>query len=319
MSTVLIVNPRSGGGRTGRRLEELRQVAERALGPVQIVQTTGVGGAIPLARDAARDGARLVVAVGGDGTLNEVANGLLLAERPDCELALLPAGTGSDLARSLQLPAGWPAAISAIASTPARRIDVMDATFRGADGGRVRRFGVNVIGMGVAGEVVRRVNAGSKALGGTLTFLGATLGALAAWTAPEVRVRWIDGAGAAGVWQGRLTNAFLCNAQFCGGGMRVGPGARMDDGLLDLVIVPHQRFPTLVAQAPRLYDGRITRTEGIEVVRVRSVEAEAVTGEAVAAEVDGEQPGGLAVEVRVVAAALALRAHLPVGAGTPRG
>lgn len=296
----LVVNPRSGAGRTGRHLDELVALARASVGEVEVRLTERVGDGIPQARDAILGGARRVVAVGGDGTINEVVNGVMAADVPGVVLGIVPGGTGSDLARTLKLPSAWSAAVPIAVSAPGRPTDVLEGRFTGQDGAELLRHGINVTGMGMAGDVVRRVNAGSKALGGTLTFLKATLASLAAWRAPEVELTWEEADGRAGQWTGLLANAFVGNGQYCGGGIWIGPRGRMDDGLFELVIIPQLPMSVLVTSVPHLYTGRIAEVRGVQWAQVRTLRARTLAPAEVLADADGEQPGRLPLSIRVL-------------------
>ncbi|HMV66314.1 MAG TPA: diacylglycerol kinase family protein, partial [Myxococcota bacterium] len=290
---------------TGRRVAELDTIARRWADQVEIVTTRGPGDGILLAAEAAVAADR-VIAVGGDGTANEVVNGLMEAGRAGVAFGALPAGTGSDLVRTLRVPAAWDEAIPLLLRADPRASDVLDGRFVGPDGVERRRWAINVIGLGLAGDVVRRVNQGSKVLGGRLTFLGATLAGIAAWRSPRVSLTWVDEDGAERSWSGGLINVFLANGQYCGGGMWVGPEARMDDGLIDVAVVPHQSVLALVARTPRLYDGTIGRVDAIRTFRARELRAEAEGDAVVLADADGEQPGRLPARVVCRAGALAV-------------
>jgi len=303
MKAAFVINPRSANGATGRRLGELRALAGRYFEHVEILETRAQGDGSRLALQAAQTFDR-VIAVGGDGTANEVVNGLVQAGVPDVAFGVLPAGTGSDLVKTIGIQGPWEQALPRIAAAEPRLVDVMEGTFTDPAGQPSVRFGMNVIGLGLAGDVVRRVNTSSKALGGHVTFLVATVRAAIAWTAPSVTLSWIDARGETGSWTGPLVNAFVSNGQFCGGGMWVGRGGRMDDGLLDLVVVPDIGIGRLLLQTPMLYDGSIATHPAVVSVAVREVTARPTNAAAIPADVDGEQPGHLPVRVRCVPKAL---------------
>lgn len=296
MRAVFVVNPRSAAGRTGARLGELEALARRSADQVEIVQTRSPGDGMRLAAEAAAVADR-VIAVGGDGTANEVVNGLMEAGRSGVAFGVLPAGTGSDLVRTLKVPAAWTEAVPMLLGASPRPSDVMEGTFRQADGSDRRRWAINVIGLGMAGDVVRRVNQGSKRLGGTLTFLGATLSAMAAWRTPQAELSWVGEDGVAGSWRGGLINAFVANGQYCGGGMWVGRGGSLDDGLLEILIIPDQSLFSLVARTPKLYDGSIRDVPDVVAIRAHELTAVATSAEVVLADADGEQPGCLPVRI----------------------
>lgn len=296
MKVALVVNPRSAAGKTAGRIAELEDLIRPHVDRLEILQTTAPGDGIRLAEEAASTADR-VFAVGGDGTANEVVNGLMEAHRPGVAFGVLPAGTGSDLVRTLGVPADWREAAPRLLRAEPKPTDVMEGTFRQPDGSDRRRWAINVIGLGMAGEVVRRVNEGSKALGGTLTFLGATLRTMAGWRSPRASLSWVDEAGAPGSWQGELINVFVANGQYCGGGMWVGRGGAMNDGLLDLVVIPDQSLLSLVLRTPKLYDGLIREVHGVRSARVRELSAVPLGEGAVLADADGEQPGCLPVHI----------------------
>lgn len=303
MKAAFVINPRSANGATGRRIGELRALAGRFFDEVEILETRAQGDGARLALQAAPSFDR-VIAVGGDGTANEVVNGLVQAGAPQVAFGVLPAGTGSDLVKTIGIQGSWEQALPRIAAAEPRLVDVMEGTFTDPAGQPSVRHGINVIGLGLAGDVVRRVNSSSKALGGHVTFLVATVRAAIAWTAPPVTLTWVDARGETGSWTGPLVNAFVCNGQFCGGGMWVGRGGRMDDGLLDLVVVPDIGIGRLLLQTPMLYDGSIAAHPAVVSVAVREVSARPANAPAIPADIDGEQPGHLPVRVRCVHRAL---------------
>ncbi len=301
----LVINPHSGGGRTGRRLPALEEVARRVFDDVEIRQTRGPGDGVEQAAAASAAGADLVIAVGGDGTANEVVNGLLRADHGSA-FALVPAGTGSDLVRALGIPSDWRAAIEVISAAPTWRADVMDLRCTGPDGEEVQRFGINVAGVGMAGDVVERTHRSSKRFGALATFLSATLRSLASWRPVPSRVRWIDAGGAEGSWEGPLTNLFVNNGRFCGGGMLTGPRASMHDGLLDVVIIPELPLVRTLALAPHLYSGGLPDLDDVIAFQATELWAEPTTARALPMDVDGETPGTTPVHVRCLPARLPL-------------
>jgi diacylglycerol kinase family enzyme len=298
--TVIVVNPRSGGGRTGARLDELRALATPVLGDVEVWPTGALGDGSRQAEAAARAGAEVVIACGGDGTASEVVDGLLRVAGPRPVLGLLPAGTGSDLARTLGMPSGWPEALRAIAAAAPRPTDAIRATFTARDGTKVVRHGINVVGVGLAGDIVRRVNASGKRLGGTLTFLGATVTSLLRWRAPVARVAWTDPEGFDRVWAGRLMNVFVANGRYCGSGMCVDPAGTMDDGVLGVAIVPELPRLRALRELPRLYDGTLVESDALVTGRATRLRVWADGGGWIPGDLDGEGPGGTPVEVEVV-------------------
>lgn len=308
----LIANPSSGGGRTASRLGELRACAREAFGEAELWVTEAPGHATALAARAAAEGFDRVIAVGGDGTVNEVVNGLVpsdraLAARPDRPpgpaLGVFNAGSGGDLVKTLRVPSDPRAAFTAFAQCTPSRIDVLHLRVTTEDGA-VERIGVNVVGIGMSGAVVARANRSSKRWGGRATYLAATIRTLGADPPSEVRLTWSDASGAQGGWSGRLSSAFVANGQYCGGGMWVGRGSAIDDGLADVTVIPDLPLPRMILGSPRLFTGTMERVKGVSRVAVRQLDAIAETETRVLVDVDGEQPGFLPLSVTVIPKAL---------------
>ncbi|MCB9693142.1 MAG: diacylglycerol kinase family lipid kinase [Alphaproteobacteria bacterium] len=293
MRVTLIVNPRSAGGGTASRLDVLERAAREVFGDsVILAPTERPGHASDLAAAADTD---LLVSVGGDGTANEVVNGLARLERDARPvLGVLAAGTGCDLVKTLGMPRDVRAALELMATAEPIQADWVRV---GLAGGIVRRS-INVAGLGLSGAVVDAVNRGSKALGGKVSFALATARATMAWRAPVVRVAW-EGPEGRGSWEGPIATVFVANGRYCGGGMLVGPGGRIDDGIVEMTIVPQMPQLRFLRNARRLYDGTIAEVPGVVHTRVRAVRAEVPDGSRVLVDVDGEQPGDLPAELEV--------------------
>ena len=286
----MIVNPRAGRGRALRRLPAL--VAGLAdLGIIaEIVVTRAPGAATGVAaRFAARE-LPLVLAVGGDGTVNEVANGLLGASAT--RLAVIPAGRGRDLCRGLATSRG-PRSLATLLSAPGRVIDLGQAVF--ADGGE--RVFVNVAGVGFDAVVSRGANV-SRWPGNHLPYLASVAGALAGWHNPEMTVR-IDNQPAT---TGHCRTVVVANGPFFGGGFHIVPGARPDDGRLDVAVIGDITHRELVRMVPALYRGAHTAHP---LYSHRPAASVAVASKpAMPVQLDGEVSGATPVTFTVVPAAL---------------
>jgi diacylglycerol kinase (ATP) len=307
-----VVNPRSAGGGTSRRVDALVASASRYFVQHEVRLTESPGHATSLAAAAVDDGFDVVAAVGGDGTANEVVNGLFVdgrPRRPGVVFTVVPAGTGSDLVKTLGMPADLDAAVRIAAFGPDRAGDAVLASFTGPDGAPLHRVGVNVLGLGLSGDVVARANRSSKRFGGTLTFLGATLAGLAAWRPPVVSASWVDADGSRDSWEGPLFTIFLANGQYAGGGMWVGKGGSISDGAIDLTIVPALSLPRLATGLPRLYTGDVEAVPGVVRRRITSIEASCASE--VLLDVDGEQPGRLPGRFEILQGALRIRGVWP--------
>jgi YegS/Rv2252/BmrU family lipid kinase len=247
------------------------------------------GHARELAADAARRGVTRVVAVGGDGTVNEVAGGLVHSQTV---LAMIPAGTGNDVAKNLGIPSN-PVAAAALAQTGAERsLDVGEVQ----TSDRLAYF-LNVAGFGFDAEVAWRVNRIPKLLGGTLPYLAGVLQTLWRYTSPPMRLE-IDGQPI----DRRVFLVAVANCHSYGGGMQIAPRARPDDGLFDVCVVKDLGKLEVLRVVPRIYSGGHVGHPAVVMFRCRAVTAVA-TGR-VLCHADGELAGALPARFRVLPAAL---------------
>ena len=301
--TVFLVNPAAANGSTGRRWPEIAHKAAAAglEGDALISEHRGHLG--QLARQAAEGGARLLVVVGGDGALNEVANGLTgLAELPD--LALLPRGTGGDFARTFGIPndIGKAALIAVGGDTHA--IDLGHIAYRAWDGHEAEAVFANVASAGMSGAIAQRANRTSKAMGAKASYLWATFAVFAGWSAVEMRLTVDDESRS-----GKMFDVVVANGKYFGGGMKMCPDAMPDDGLLDVVTIGDVTKRDLVMTMPKIYRGTHLPHPRAEALRGRVVTLE--TDEPVPVELDGEQPGTSPVRFEVLPGALRLRVPAP--------
>ncbi|MCZ6783913.1 MAG: diacylglycerol kinase family lipid kinase [Proteobacteria bacterium] len=299
---LVIVNPASRNGATGRRWRQVEAKLRDALGSLEVEQTRGPRDAERIAREAVRAGVERLVVAGGDGTTSEVASGLLAADLASyAQVGVLPLGTGGDLARVLELPRDLGAAIEGLARGNTRRIDAGRITFLGNDGKQQTQFFLNVASFGISGLVAQLVNRAPKALGGTLSFLIGTLRGIARYRPQDVMVR-IDGRV---VHRGPVVLAAAANGRYFGGGMQIAPDARPDDAQLDLVLVEGVGKLALLSRFPPIYRGRHLADPAVSVHRGVLIEADAAPGE-VWLEVDGEPLGSLPATIELLPGALTL-------------
>jgi YegS/Rv2252/BmrU family lipid kinase len=300
--TLVIVNPRSRNGETGRRWASLEAALRAALGPYESEFTRGPRDAERIAREGVRAGVERVIVAGGDGTLNEVASGLLGAGLGGhAQVGVLPLGTGGDFARSAGTPSNMAAALAALARAQPRAIDAGRIHYRDASLNEVASYFVNVASFGISGLIDQLVNQTSKRLGGRVSFLAGTLKALARYRCAPATVR-VDGEL---VHDGPMMIVAAANGRWFGGGMHVAPEAKLDDGLLDVVIVREQSKARLLSKLPLLYSGRHLDDPICSWVRGRVIEAEAEPG-AVLLDIDGEPLGSLPTRIEVLPGALQL-------------
>ncbi len=299
--TLVVVNPHSRSGATGRRWADVETRLRDALGPLEVEFTRGPRAAERIAREGARAGVERILVAGGDGTTSEVVTGLLAAELGGyVQLGLLPLGTGSDLARTLGVPRALDAAIEQIKTGRERRIDAGRACYREPGGRDAVSYFLNVASLGLSGAVVSLVNRAPKHLGPGFSYLAGTLRGLVAWRDVDVTLT-LDGQI---VHDGPLVFATASNGRYFGGGMFVTPDAKPDDGRFDVVVVPGTPKLRMLRNLPRLYRG--THLAAPEVALHRGRVLEARSSETVRIDVDGEPLGSLPARFEVMPGAITL-------------
>ena len=266
---LAILNPAAGNG-AGRRLAPVLADRFRDAGMrIEVLVTPGPGEAARLASEGADDGYDAIIAVGGDGTANEVANGLIGTRTA---LALYPIGSGNDLARGLGYPRRLHEVLRFLADARPRIIDV------GEMNGRIF---VNAAGVGIDGVVAEGVRGSTRIVGPTLGYLAGALGGIATYRPVRMRTT-IDGVAR----DARQLIVVASNGPFFGSGMRPAPKAQLDDGWLDVTIADDiGRLATLEALV-RLYRGTHVNGTTIRAVRARNLSIE--LDRPMPVEVDGE-------------------------------
>ncbi|MBI2395764.1 MAG: diacylglycerol kinase family lipid kinase [Deltaproteobacteria bacterium] len=283
-----ILNP--AAGHAGDVAVLRRHLEDRAF---EVRLTLGDDDATALAHERALAGAPLIVAGGGDGTVSAVARGLIGVRKP-VRLAILPLGTGNDLARSLSVPLDVPGALAAIEADRERVIDVI--AVEPDDGPRT--FAINMAAGGFSGQVDEVLSAELKARWGPLAYVWSAAKVLPDLTGYETTLAFDDGVAA----RVAALNVIVANARTCGGGWCVAPCADLEDGLLDVFIVRWARALDLARVALHLARGHYTEDEEVLHRRARAVRVE--TRPPMWFNVDGELVSKAAVTFRVVPRAL---------------
>ncbi len=311
MKAVAIVNPDSSHGKTKASWPTIEAKLGAVLGELETVYTTGPMTAPGLTRDAIRGGADLIIAVGGDGTINEVVNGFFENDtpvNPEARLALFTSGTGGDFRKTFGLPVEVDAQIERIVNLATRSIDVGKLTYTKEDGsGEGVRYFDNIASFGLSGLADHSVNSltWGKMFGGNFAFQWGTLKALLRYKNQSVSIQVDDGEPKVF----NVNTAAVCNGRFFGSGMMMGPNAEPDDGLFDVVIAADTTLGESLKDAKKIYTGdhihnpKVTVTRG-KIVRAAPVD-EASSG-SVLLDVDGETPGKLPATFEVMPGVLKL-------------
>ena len=234
----------------------------------------------------------MLVVVGGDGTLNEVVNGIAGL---DVEVAVVPAGTGQDFGRTYGIPGRLDDALRVALEGTVRTVDVGRATYAGGE-----RYFANVGSVGMSGAVARRANSMSKALGGRATFYYALTREFLAWQNTEVTVSF-DG----GERRGPMHDVIVANGRWHGGGMKLAPDAEPDDGLFDVVLIGDISKLDFATTSPKLYKGGHIGHPRVDVLRTAAILVDAARPLPV--ELEGEPVGTTPARFQIVPGALRVR------------
>jgi diacylglycerol kinase (ATP) len=290
----IIVNPNAAGGRTAKAIPRVTNALRSIGAPFDLITTAGPNDANRLATAMANNGAERIIAVGGDGTFNEVANGLMAADIP-IPMGIVPAGTGCDLPRTLQLPASSIEEATQFAATRGPRI--IDLGFARCDSGAERYF-INVAGLGFDATVAERA-ARVKLPGAKVSYLAATAISLANYKNIPVAIV-ADGV----TLESRAVFVTIANAQFFGGGFNITPMADITDGMLDLAIIGDLGILELLTNIPSVYRGKHTGHSKFTHMPVKQVRISSSASALV--QVDGELIGSAPVEFSIKPSALAV-------------
>ena len=282
----LIVNPAAGAGKTARKwphiMARLRSIGLRFDYDI----TEAPGHARELAKDAVAKGYGLVVSVGGDGTINEVVNGLYdTGNIADVMLGIIGTGTGGDYIRTIGIPKAHLEACQCLKEP--RKVTVDVGVIEYLNGGEtIRRLFVNFAGMGFDAEIVRTTTLKYKALNATVSYLAGLLSSLLFYKNKTVTIN-VDGE----MIQEKVCTVLVSNGKYGGGGMFAAPEADLSDGLLDVLIIGDLSKPDLLWSLPRVYRGTHLTHPKITLKKARDIEIR--SDASVFLQADGELLGGL--------------------------
>lgn len=275
----VIVNPASGSGAAGRLIPAIEGWLEGQAGSFRILRTEAPGHGVELAREAARTGAARILSVGGDGTIHEVANGVLGAGVEPPPVGILPVGTGNDFFRMVDAPEEPEAALQVFLHGRPRPFDVGLARFDGRE-----RFFVNLLGMGVDVETLRQRER-FRWLPGLPQYLAALLSSVFRYDPYAVRVELDDGEETI---EDRMHLCAVTVGPSVGGGFLVNPGATADDGFLDLCFVRELGILEIARVLPRVVRGSHGGMKQVRLRRFRRIVLERADGEPYPFQLDGD-------------------------------
>lgn len=307
---LVIVNPKSASGATRDNWAATASDLRAHFGPFTVAFTKSQGDAVTIANRAAKSGRAFIIACGGDGTINEVANGILLSGA-DAELGVLPSGTGGDFRRTLGIPQTNREAAAALRDGVTRRMDVGKVAFSDHNGETVSRYFLNISSVGLAADVIKRVKSARvfdwlpvESMRGKANFAVSALQEVIDLDATLIRVKFDDRD------EHTLQTIAFCiaNSRYFGGGMMIAPDAAINDGLLDVINIGDLSTAKILLNAYSLYAGTHQKLPEVNSTLAKRIEVSAVDlSKPIFLETDGELPGQLPAVYEVVPNALRVR------------
>ncbi|MEZ0314335.1 MAG: diacylglycerol kinase family protein [Myxococcota bacterium] len=298
MRGLIVANPAAAAGVVGKRWNEHVRKVHACFGLLDVAFTKGPGDATTIVRKAIAEGAERIVAVGGDGTVNECLNGFAFADdKPAAaQLAVFPLGTGGDFARSI----GMRDADVERLALDERLVDVGRVT-----NDKGERYFLNVASFGASGLVVEKVNTTSKRFGAKASFMLGTLKGLTQYRNQRVRLR-IDDTFEEEILANTVA---VANGRYFGGGMKVAPEASLADGQLEVVVIGDIGVGFFVRHSGKIYAGTHGTLPEVRMFRGANVLVTPLSGDSdIPVDCDGEQMGKAPVRFEVLPKRLKLLA-----------
>ena len=295
----VIVNPIAGAFSTRRKWPHISRLLKHLGLVFDYEYTEGVGHAIELAHQATQEGYPYLVAVGGDGTINEVANGILSVDGlPETALGVVSTGTGSDFVRSLGIPRDLNLACSSLISSKRFEIDVGVVEYQ-SGGETHKRFFINGAGVGFDAVVVEKTRRLPRYFRGTIPYVCGLLGSLAGYRNKLVTLGVGDK-----VEEARVLSVVVANGSYFGGGMKMAPYAEADDSLFDVVIVDDIGKYELLKAFPTVYNGKHASHSKVRMTKAMQIAVS--SRERILVQADGELLGEAPVTFSLKPQALSL-------------
>ena len=299
LKTQVIVNPESNQGKTRKRWKHIKEGLKSFLKEFKYEFTEKPLQATEISRVAIKEGTELIVGVGGDGTMNEIANGFYENQKiinPVVSLGIVPSGSGCDFTKSLNIPHGFKNALKVITQAPSSLIDVGRTKFKSHSGREEERFFVNVADFGIGGEVVRKVNQ-SRMRRKASSYLRCLISTFIAYKNKKLRIKIDDEE----LPLDEYMIGAISNGRIFGKGMKIAPNAKLDDGFFDIVLVRGMKMLEFFRNAWKIYTGTHLSHPKISLIRGRKIEAFAEDDKNdVLIEIDGEQVGILPATFEII-------------------
>ncbi len=294
--TVIILNPAAAGGRAAQHFKRIKDKIDFLFPNVPISISERPGHVRDLARQFAHDGIEQIIGAGGDGTFNQIVNGIFengIALNPDLVLGTLPIGSGSDFIRSLGISTSLGDALSILQRGKIALIDVGRVSLQAYDGSAKDHLFLNILSCGLSADIALRVNQSSAWGGPFFRYLRNSIAGIVTFQSHTNHLHY-NGNGTQ--YKGPFTLLAVANGRFFGGGMFVAPQAQIDDGKFQIVLIKDMPKLTLLARFPSIYKGEHLNLA--ETLTCQNEQIEASASQRVNVETDGESIGVLPMRVQ---------------------
>ncbi len=296
-----VVNPASANGTTRVVWEEIVVYMQEKGLDFDVQLTSGPNQATEISREAIKKGYKKIIAVGGDGTVNEVVNGFFEDGNiidSEVSLGVISRGTGCDLIRTLEIPKDYPGAVDVLLKGNLKTIDLIRAQYLNGNKEVQRRYCVNISDVGLGGYVAQRVNHTSKSGGGLWSYLRGTVLSILKYRRNTGTII-IDGEK---IHEGNFSIVAAANGRYFGGGMELAPMAQIDDGYINTIMLINMGKLELLMNLPKVYKG--THIGHPKIKHYKAKELEVDSKESLPLEIDGENPGYGPVKYTVIEKAI---------------
>ncbi len=302
---LFIINPAAASGALKSAWGGLADGLKGNIRHFDAAFTRRAGDATKITREGLRK-YKMIVAVGGDGTLNECVNGFFDKGKQiscDAVLGILPFGRGSDFARGLGIPSDPLVAMKRLGGDVVKRVDVGLCTYSESSGKTKSRYFLNVANVGIVPHVVGHSRKAPRLIGGTGAYMYGALRGMVAYKAPKI------------VFSGRgreeevsLLNMAIANGKYFGAGMRIAPQARVDDGLFEVIVAGKMKLREFLFNMPGLYSGRHTKLKNVSYFRSDQIQVRSIDKRTpVLVEMDGEMVGRLPATFKIIPKAISFK------------
>jgi len=309
LKTQVIVNPESDLGRTKKRWKQIKEALPSFLKEFKYEFTEKPLQATEMARAALKEGNELIVGVGGDGTMNEIANGFYENREmvnPEAALGIVPSGSGCDFRKSLNIPSGLKNSLKVISEGPSTRIDIGRVTFRSLSGKEEERLFLNVADFGFGGEVAKTFNQ-RRMNKRPSSYLRCMLSTIIKYNNKRLKIKTDQEK----IPEDEYLMGAVANGKIFGKGMKIAPQACLNDGLFDFVLVKGMRLLEFFLNCWKVYTGTHLSHPKISMMRSQKIKAIPYGNEGdVLIELDGELPGKLPATFEIVPKGFRIKGYI---------